>query len=332
MTTKVRDNRIDFVKGILMWGVIYGHTINALTSGVQHDGVILHTFIRIYDMPFFMFLSGFFMRKSLGKHGVKYQLVNRTSMILLPILIWTLPRLHFSYHDYYFLWAVYASSIVCIFTSFLTKKISQDKLRNIFELFTLIVVVVTLHLFYVPWNLFYLLPFFIVGYYVKRLDFAFPIKKLPSLVFIIGLCFWSTRYTPWEIDALSWEQHPVNIIIYAYRFLLGILGIYIMGGILTKVYEISKNGGGIITLCGKETLALYLLQGIVIERILNRIINYTETWLKISTYPQVFLNLLGYVFAPVISFIVMVALYRCIIWMKNHHFTKKLFGFKLLEQ
>ena len=46
-----RDTGIDFIKGMLIFGVVYGHLITALTVG-SHCQVWLHTFMRTFDMPF----------------------------------------------------------------------------------------------------------------------------------------------------------------------------------------------------------------------------------------------------------------------------------------
>ena len=82
-----RDTGIDFIKGILIFGVVYGHVITALTVG-SHQQVWLHTFMRTFDMPFFMLLSGFFFRKSLSSNGFVKVLLNRLTMIgiLLPVI------------------------------------------------------------------------------------------------------------------------------------------------------------------------------------------------------------------------------------------------------
>ena len=64
-----RNQKVDFYKGLLMWGVIWGHTISALTNGTLNKGIFIHNFFRLYDMPFFMILSGFFLFKSLEKNN-----------------------------------------------------------------------------------------------------------------------------------------------------------------------------------------------------------------------------------------------------------------------
>ncbi len=37
-----RDVSVDFAKGMLMWCVVYGHSVDALCGGLSHSPVWLH--------------------------------------------------------------------------------------------------------------------------------------------------------------------------------------------------------------------------------------------------------------------------------------------------
>lgn len=62
--SNARNENVDFVKGLLIWGVIWGHTITALSAGKFDSPVWIHTFFRTYDLPLFMILSGYFFQQS----------------------------------------------------------------------------------------------------------------------------------------------------------------------------------------------------------------------------------------------------------------------------
>ena len=168
----MRDQRIDFIKGMLMWCVVYGHTINVLLSGTPHGSIWLHVFVRTFDMPFFMILSGYFLRRSLAKRSSFDLLVNRLTMILLPIVVWTLllGRIDIS-NRYYFLWAVLISGIICIggnrIASFFPPAIGK-----FLECIIYAGLIILFHVISLPWNLFYLFPFFVVGYYLNEMRFS----------------------------------------------------------------------------------------------------------------------------------------------------------------
>lgn len=63
-----------------MIGVVLGHSITALKAGSNCD-VRMHVFIRTYDMPFFAFISGVFLRKSCEKHNTFENVFNKVTSI-----------------------------------------------------------------------------------------------------------------------------------------------------------------------------------------------------------------------------------------------------------
>ena len=190
----MRDQRIDFIKGMLMWCVVYGHMINVLLCGAPHPPVWLHTFVRTFDMPFFMVLSGYFLKNSLEKREWWEVFANRITMIFVPIAVWTLLTCHVSYTMYYFLWAVLISSLICIAGNKMLAWVPK-KFRSPLELLLYIGVAVLLHAVKIPWNLFYLFQFFVFGYYMRNVRFELSRRALCAMcsVFVVLLCFWQPQ-------------------------------------------------------------------------------------------------------------------------------------------
>ncbi|MBR1520090.1 MAG: acyltransferase family protein [Bacteroidaceae bacterium] len=108
----MRDGKLDFFKGLLIWSVVLGHTLNALCP-IENS---LHILLRTFDLPMFMYISGFLLRGSLARHHWKQLVANKVTNIVVPAVIWMLISLLFGDHCmYYFLWAVFVSSIiVCV--------------------------------------------------------------------------------------------------------------------------------------------------------------------------------------------------------------------------
>lgn len=235
-----RNEIVDWYKGILMWGVILGHTITALKGGLNVGPVFLHTFLRTYDMPFFMILSGFFLQKSLYRHGIKYVLINRVTMVLFPILLWNIVSLNYNFTSFYFLWAVFVSSFVCVASYTFEKELR----KSVFHIELLLELAFAIVLYFVglPWNLFYLYPFFIFGRYLKNIDFKLSNFILMFFSFIFLLCFWKGTYSPWIMGADAWKLEETSILVYIYRFLLGIIGTYVVANILKYIYTINWGG------------------------------------------------------------------------------------------
>jgi hypothetical protein len=152
-----RNEEVDFFKGLLMLGVIWGHTITSLKCG-STSSIWIHTFFRTYDMPFFMVISGFFLSYSAHRYTTVTLIKNKLTTIALPAAVWSLVFYHHPWNNY-FLWAVFVSSVIVILTCALIK---HSKIRII--CFTMITLAFHTTNMYI-WNLPYLFPFFVLGYY-----------------------------------------------------------------------------------------------------------------------------------------------------------------------
>lgn len=321
-----RDTGIDFIKGMLIFGVVYGHLITALTAG-SHCHVWLHIFMRTFDMPFFMLLSGFFFRKSLAKNGYLKVLLNRLTMILVPIVFWTVIRGHLNIFGgmYYFLWAVFASGVLC-----LTAKAISSCLPERFafpaEITLLFLIAVALHCFNLPWNLFYLYPFFAVGYCMPSLPKQFPQwrETMILLAWVTGLCFWGVQYAPWNVKGMAWRSDGTALIVYGYRFVLALLGVHVMWKVFVGVRRCLGEESWfvkLITWAGTETLAIYIVHIICMSGI-KRLVPFMPGWTLENA------SIVGYVLAPIMAILMIGVLLPVIGVIKKLPLFKYAFGFK----
>lgn len=85
--TEHRNLLVDFYKGVLMLGVVWGHTITALRNG-EGASLYLLTFFRTYDMPFFMLLSGYFLFYSMKNNKWQIVMIDKIGTILIPLIVW----------------------------------------------------------------------------------------------------------------------------------------------------------------------------------------------------------------------------------------------------
>ena len=82
-----RDLSFDFIKGVLIFLVVYGHTVPRFTGvGVNDrlDTVIIYSF----HMPLFIFISGYFASRSITKSMTECSL-KVLHRLFLPAIIWT---------------------------------------------------------------------------------------------------------------------------------------------------------------------------------------------------------------------------------------------------
>lgn len=83
---KQRDLSFDFIKGVLIFLVVFGHCLNELH--IEHSQGLLDFWINSFHMPLFMFISGWFAWHALDK-GIRYTLSNKLKRLALPAFIWS---------------------------------------------------------------------------------------------------------------------------------------------------------------------------------------------------------------------------------------------------
>lgn len=321
-----RDTGIDFIKGMLIFGVVYGHLITALTVG-SHCQVWLHTFMRTFDMPFFMLLSGFFFRKSLSRNGLSKVFLNRLTMIFCPIVFWTVIRGHLNIFGgmYYFLWAVFASGVLCLIAKAMSSYL-PERFAFPAEITLLLLTAFSLHCINSPWNLFYLYPFFAVGYCMPSVPKKYPqwCEAVILFTWVTGLCFWGVKYTPWNVKGMAWRTDGTALLVYGYRFVLALLGVHIMW----KIFDGTRRCLGeeswfvkLVTWAGTETLAIYIVHSICLP-IIKRLVPFVPSWTLENA------NIVGYVIAPIMAILIIGVLLPVISVIKKIPVLKYSFGFK----
>ena len=323
-----RNEKIDFFKGVLMFGVIWGHMITNMLVGAPNN-IAVHWIMRTYDMPLFMLISGYFLHFSLAKKDLCNILVDKVTTILVPTLIWDLAISYGrSLGALYFLWAIFLSSVTL---SIITKCFRRNDIR------ILICVLITVLLNFLPWrlcNLSYLFPYFALGYFVNEYKNNLFDNVYVTCVggYIVLLCFWKIDHTIWSTGTFFKELTAYNIGIVIFRYLIGIVGSIAFISFFNIIYEYfvkhrTKLFDFLVT-TGKETLPIYILHIFVICKLMKNIMQMVTEWIG---YNPLIVNerLFGYVITPVLSFVVLYITYKIAILTKTNKWTKWLFGFKL---
>ena len=148
-----------------------------------------------------------------------------------------------------------------------------------------------------------------------------------SFFVLLLVCVWHPQYSIWNSGGYILQNTEYMIKVVLLRLMIGMAGIYTTIFVMGRFYDKYK-GLSILNLfvgIGKETLSIYLLQHIVVE------IGFLR--LARSLYTHDFLTenhlMLGYVVAPVVSFILLYVMYKVICIVQKHKSVKWLFGFKL---
>lgn len=218
-----RDYSFDFIKGIAIFLVVFGHCINEMYF--MSSKCNLDIWIYSFHMPIFVFISGWFASSSLNR-GVIYCLKNKGYRLLLPAFIWSsiiflqnIDDMNVSFRLFYdscrglwFLW--------CLYALFIMASIIWKHKRKLF-----IAALISLGLLllwpYYPNDILkhfkipYYFPVFVLGAFLSKINT--PPKKKQNLhiwkMIILGL---SVLY----LFLLVNELNKKNIDFYIYKFFM----------------------------------------------------------------------------------------------------------------
>jgi fucose 4-O-acetylase-like acetyltransferase len=90
ITSGVRSNLVDIVKGIAIILVVYGHTAQGMTHRgwwVGPGASFSHTFVYSFHMPAFFFVAGLFVTGSIAKRGSRRFTIDKLKTILYPYVL-----------------------------------------------------------------------------------------------------------------------------------------------------------------------------------------------------------------------------------------------------
>lgn len=291
-----RDRRIDMLKGIAVLCVIWGHVIQALSADTM-DFFENPVFKVIYSfhMPLFMLISGYLFYGSLGKRSLGQMIKNRITRLLLPILVWN--TLNYIVHivvsllytqscqislggyldalrNLWFLWAVLAASLI---VAVIVKKVPK-KMRIPAMIFGSVFLLV----FPYRWQIVWMYPYFIIGYYFceYKARIAEKIKRIQLgavVLYLIMIFFYEKKHYIYisEISPLhSAYGFGGQIAIDLYRWVIGLAGSIAMTipvnvavqleqrKVLTKILHMLEE-------LGMHSLQIYVIQAIVLEYIFS---------------------------------------------------------------
>lgn len=179
-------------------------------------------------------------------------------------------------------------------------------------------------------NISFLYPFFIIGYFSKTISHVgWKTGVLSIFVFLSLICYvWQPDYTVWKTGGYILQNTKFMLFVVVLRLVLAMAGIYSVIFILGYAYDKSKNSTLIVLFSkiGQQTLAIYLMQHIIVEIGLPIVIH----GLDISDTLKINDVVSGYLFTPIISFILLYLMYRLTVLMGLSKYTKWLFGFNVV--
>ena len=289
---KIRIWKLDNIKAILIFLVVLGHLCN-----LHNQGFINFLFIVIYffHMPAFVFCSGYFSRPRNKKVIIKYLMLyigmQTIYYLFCNYCIGEDKKLTYCtpYRSLWFLLALFAWNILLIFfdTNNRKKQILMILSALIFGLLIGYISYPSLNIFSIS-RIFVYLPFFLMGYYIKKNNITLLWKeklsnnKVISVVLMIGIVgtlfyLWQ-NYKQWDYEwlygSISYKAGGYGPKERVAQYIVAILCIIsLLWFIPNKKYK--------LTYIGKYTLIIYLLHNFIIETI--------ESMKILSNNPYIFL-------------------------------------------
>lgn len=342
-----RNEKYDFYRGLLILGVLWGHTISALRYGVGGSSALLH-FFRTYDMPMFAFISGYFLNKTINKHKFSSNLLNKIGMILFPIILWniifkviTFDVFHncitLTFSRFWFLWAIFIVSVMVLLIERLFN------FNKVLKSVIYVMVAVAIHtVINLPSNAAFLFVPCVFGMYyddikkkvynaVKQKDIK-NIKIFVVVIFVVMQLFWDKNYNVWNTgnNIFAFSTPLITSLRIIFRTVIGIVGSIAMKVVFDflcdcKFMKFKKA----ICSIGKNTLEIYIIQSYLVEFLGVMAVAYVTKLLGFNVF-TINMFLLDFVFAFVISGVSVGVCYYIQKWLKRiPKVGKYLFGIPL---
>lgn len=349
-SNNVRNEFLDIIKGITIFLVIWGHTIQYCSIGkFDFFENIVFKIIYSFHMPLFMLVSGYISFYS-SKRKLYYRIKQRVVSLLIPILTWNTLRFiiiktndYITEGEYYInfneyinnlmgLWFLWALLIISISVIFIEKYFEGENI--LFNLLCYLALWMILSICIKRWRVEFMYPYFMSGYLFNKYKdkIGENLRKIRFLcipVSIIMILFFEKKHyvyvTGTNIFNFNYEfLYKLNIDIFRLvtGFVVSIAFITIIEFIYNKKISLGKN---LFTSLGIVSLQIYVLQSLILELIFPKIF-------KILIYRLNLFNLLedGYIYnfilTPIISIFITILIYSIISKINNKRLKKILFG------
>jgi len=270
---------MDALKLFAIFFVIWGHCVQYLVSSDFKDEP-LYRIIYSFHMPLFMTISGFF-GANLYKKSFREVILSKSRQLLVPIVTFGLLLCCFvgiRFSNFGALWFL-NSLFACSLGYYSIMKAKRFR-AALFVVSLLLSVVLPL-----PYQIGRMWPFFLLGVLINRnydriKDNAGRIALAVLLAFLVMLVFWDEKFFELTGSGLSAEVTGVSdwppLLLEGYRYIIGFFGVVFFIAafhfLATKLPH--TRMGDMLLSWGKFTLGVYVVQKVVLEMGLKRVLNF----------------------------------------------------------
>lgn len=287
-----RTNFIDFIKGIAIFLMLYGHSLqygsgaDFLQTGQYWENNVMKA-IYSFHMPLFITISGYLFWFSIQRHGMLTSVKKRITTLLpicvtWAILLWgasAIYKHHYNvkafirlvFTDFWFL----SSVLVCVIVVTLVDSIVSRKLKVISCIVVVICFFITPDFFWMNAHKF-MIPYFACGYACAKYNLLDKFSNIKNAAGIICLCMWggllllynkNTYIYTTGITLKGKDDVCQQLMIDGYRYIIGFVGvvavIYLSNILLNKFYRYDNKALSVILermeYIGRNSIEFYIL-------------------------------------------------------------------------
>lgn len=282
-----RNAFLDYAKGVLIWMVVFGHSIQFMgyTNGHYWEDP-LFKLVYMFHMPLFIGISGYLSGFSISRTPIFELLRRRFLQLILPIFCWSTlfcivrlcmdVKLHLiniggamlalpgdifekAINGFWFLWVLYLAIAVFV----ILHRVGLDKR---FAPIVLLILIITLPDISFLSRVKYLLPFFGIGYMASVCNWS-RISDVGILIAIafMGICFhfWNRETYIYNTGMSLFTGH-VGVVIFRY-VASGFASIAVLG-VLWWAFR-QKFILGFVS-AGRNSFLIYIFQVFVMDAII----------------------------------------------------------------
>jgi fucose 4-O-acetylase-like acetyltransferase len=281
-----RSNFLDYLKGIAIFLVVWGHSIQHLNTGIETSKNELFMFIYSFHMPLFMTISGYLFAFSKKRKIFEMMVKIKSKQLLLPMLYWAVPMVFLLFYkeflsgDFvqsaiyfiksyisilpYYLWFLWALFVISILVSLVANKFKDKVTIHILVFILLLCLTDRFGLMYMK----FMYPYFLFGYFYnlyreKFIDWEKPLTYLSFVIFPVLLTFfWSKQDLIYQSGMSIYKPEVFKVIMISFkRYIIGLSGIVVVVTILKKILYFPR--ATFITKMGMLSLGIYIIQTII---------------------------------------------------------------------
>jgi fucose 4-O-acetylase-like acetyltransferase len=328
-----RAKNIDFMRGILIVIVVWGHMSTQLKGGATLvDYNPLQYYGTIFLMPLFMAISGYFGYSSLTHKDIMAFVKKKALRLLLPCIVWSFILLFFRFaagfifikpleinfevminrlNQFWYL----GSAFVCSITFALTNHIVKTMHNRIVGY-----IITTILFCLLPsnfWYIAFMYPFYFCGAIFHKYENIFlKIKWIPLLsgiCFIIMIPFYKFKHSIYEAEAAIWSNNGVKVQMgnNIWRWVIGFVGCICVSYLLSFIYFKMRKGNKIKEIfeyLGLVSMELYVIHIVIVVEVFGRLIaKLTANGFSLFVQNSIMKN---YIYAPILSAIF---IYICLV-------------------